>query len=494
MFALPDISRQHKIGIGFGFLALFFANQSLNAMAVPYFQMTLGIDPFWLSLVLAVPIMLAAFISQLVGRVSDAISARKGSRRGTLLLSGVISGLLFGAIWLVPNEWGENATLIYILLLNVLFCIALTFLTINVKSFAFEVSYDVTQRVKVMAFGSLFERVGTFAYFWLFPLAQLSVWGSIYIGIQYVGWFIGIVLIGLFSVLTAWLSVGQPANNCRIMTKEVIGPLIDDPLVNDLPTNSSAQTNISGKIQRVSNNFQSKNQRNKAIQPNTPVTDKTVKRALFLLLSLTLIKFGAISIFTSLDFYLLVYFVKGGDLMAGAFWKGILSSSFALVTLVMIPLFAYLALKLGKLKTLSIVYWITAFGAILKWFIFQPENEWAVVFDALLGAPSWVAISVIIPSMLADLCAYERNVSGQSKVGYFISVQNKVVNFGAVITMIGAGLLLNFVGFDANLGAAQHSDSILWMRVCLVFGPLLMCFVSLFILKIYPLTEKQMAS
>ena len=189
-----------------------------------------------------------------------------------------------------------------------------------------------------------------------------------------------------------------------------------------------------------------------------------------------------------------MYFVKAGDLAAGASWKGILSSTFALVTLFMIPLFAYLSLTLGKLKTLNIIYWTTALGALLKWFIYQPGHEWAVVIDALLGAPSWVAISVIIPSMLADLCAYERTISGQNKIGYFISVQNKAINFAVVITMIGAGLLLNTLGFDADLGAEQDPDSLLWMRICLSGGPLLLCFVSLYIVKIYPLTEQQMAS
>ncbi|WP_166423655.1 MFS transporter [Paraglaciecola sp. 20A4] len=477
MLNLPDIPRQHKMAIGFGFLALFFANQSLSAMAIPYFQMTLGIDPFWLSLVIAAPIMFAAFISQKVGQVSDGINARKGNRRGILLVSGIACGLLFGAIWMAPNQWSNNATLMYVLLVNFMFCIGLTFLTINVKSLAFEFSIDEKQRVKVMAFGSLFERIGTFAYFWLFPLAQLSVWGSIYLGIQYVGWFIGIVLIGLFSVLTAWFSVTKP--------------MVTNSAANKTPVHLTNQLFITD---RKNNKLSVRNSALSTMPVNAPVDDTVVKRALFLLLSLTLIKFGAIAIFTSFDFYLLVYFVKDGDLAEGASWKGILSSTFAIVTLVMIPLFAALTLKLGKLRTLSIIYWITALGAILKWFIYQPGHEWGVVIDALLGAPSWVAISVIIPSMLADLCAYERSLSGRNKVGYFISVQNKVINFSVVISMVGSGLLLNAVGFDASAGAKQSVDSILWMRICLAGGPLLLCFLSLFIVKIYPLAEHQMAS
>ena len=466
MLTLPDLSRQHLIALGFGFLALFFANQSLSAMAIPYFQMTLGIDPFWLSLVIAAPIMFAAFISQYVGRVSERLQHKHGNRGVTLHISGVTSGVLFGAIWWVPNTWSNAEVLWYVLALNFLFSIALTFLTINVKSLAFELSSDETQRVKVMAFGSLFERFGTFAYFWLFPLAQLSIWGSIYLGIQYVGWFIGLVLIAFFSIVSAWCCA----------PKQVTSPSINTEQANlferkeETPGNAPVYINIA-----------------------KPPTDERTKRALFLLLSLTLIKLGAISIFTSFDFYLLVYFVKGGDVAAGAYWKGILSSTFALVTLVMIPLFSYVTIKLGRLKALSIIYWLTALGAVLKWFIYQPGNEWAVIIDALLGAPSWVAISVIIPSMLADLCDYERKLSGQNKVGYFVSAQNRVINIGVVMTMVGAGLLLNLVGFDANAGEDQSPGSIFLMRLCLAGGPLVLCFISLMIVKCYPLSEQQMA-
>jgi Na+/melibiose symporter-like transporter len=466
MLPLPDISRQHKVALGFGFLALFFANNSLSAMAVPYFQMTLGLDPFWLSLVIAAPIICAAFISQVVGRVSDRLNTKHGNRRFLLLVSGISSGVLFSAIWQVPSDASQIAILAYVLTFNFLFSVALTFLTINVKSLAFDLSRNETQRVNVMAFGSFFERLGTFAYFWLFPLAQLSLWGGVYIGIQYVGWIVGIVLIGLFSIVTAWCRA-TVQRNTESRTDSRQKPVNVNPIV----------------------------LRNRGQTPHDValVRDPKIKLALYLLLGLTLIKFGAISIFTSFDYYLLVYFVKHGDIATGAYWKGILSSAFALFTLIMIPIFSHLTLKLGKLKTLSIIYWLTALGALLKWFIYQPGFEWMVVIDALLGAPSWVAISVVIPSMLADLCAYERRLSGHNKVGYFVSIQNKVINFALVSTMIGAGMLLNIVGFDANAGSEQSANSIFWMRVCLAGGPLILCFVSLFLVKMYPLSDQQMA-
>ena len=54
-------------------------------------------------------------------------------------------------------------------------------------------------------------------------------------------------------------------------------------------------------------------------------------------------------------------------------------------------------------------------------------------------------------------------------------------------------MLLNIVGFDANAGSEQSASSIFWMRVCLAGGPLILCFVSLFLVKMYPLSDQQMA-
>ncbi|MDP5033305.1 MFS transporter, partial [Paraglaciecola sp.] len=193
----------------------------------------------------------------------------------------------------------------------------------------------------------------------------------------------------------------------------------------------------------------------------------------------------------ALDFYLLVYFVQAGDVAAGANWKGILSSCFAVFSLVLLPLITYIALRYGKIATLIGIYFISALGSLAKWFIYVPGNQAAVVIDALLGASSFVAIAAILPTMLADLSAKTKQQSGYGYQGYFVAAQNKFVNFSIVGAMLGTGVLLNIIGFDARLGELQSEQSLFWMRICLAGGTFCLNGVSLLILLKYPFTDKQ---
>lgn len=444
-----NISKAHKIALGSGFIAISFANNGISALATPYFQMTLGLDPFLLNFAIALPMIFAALISRKVGQISDDANAIQGVRKNGILFSGWAAGLFFSLLWMVPTEWSDTQILLYILFANLCFYISTTFLTINIKSFSFEVSTDSVQRVLVMSYVSLFERAGSIFYFWLFPFAQLTLWGSLQSGIKHTGLLIGLVLIALLSSICAYF--------CQSKSK---------------------QTNHVSYIKSSSRKF------------NT--SDKRIHRALILLLCLTAIKIGAIGTFTSFDFYLLVYHVSDGSIAAGAYWKGILSSSFAILGLLFIPIVSYFTLKFGKLAVLKVIYLLTAAGSIAKWYIYQPGNEWWVILDALLGAPSWIAISVIIPSMLAELSALEHKSSGVNKVGYFIAAQNKVISLSFVAVMLGSGLLLNVIGFDAHLPYQQSESTIYIMKLLLTTGPLLLSLTSIWILTIYPFKEDKL--
>lgn len=447
MYALPAISSNQKIALATGYLAFFFANQSINALAIPYYQMTIGIDPFLLGLVMTLPIIISAQISPTVGHWSDNLNSRWGRRKPFILLSGWLAGLLFGCLWMAPSHWSENTILIYLSAISILFYIAATFLTINVKCIAYEAGNNSYQTTLIMSYTTIFERIGSTLHFWLFPLAQLPIWTNIFVGIQYVGWIVGIGIIGLFSSLTAYLSEEKKEN------KHSQTP----PL--------------------------------KSIHTAKPIQNKNIKIALYILLSLTIIKLGAVTICSSLDFYLLVYYVKAGDVAAGAYWKGILSSCFAIFGLILIPVVTHFSLKFGKINTLIGIYLLSAFGGIAKWFIYIPGREWSIIIDAMLGAASWVAISAIIPAMLADLADKNKQITGNNQEGYFVSAHNKIVNLSIVTAIIGTGVLLNLIGFDANLKQPQNEQTILSMRLILSVGTCIFSLIPILIIKKYPFSD-----
>ena len=120
----PKIPIQQKAALGMGFIALFFSAQSIEALAISYFQMSLGIDPFLLALIMTVPIAIGAFISPWVGRLSDGFTSRWGRRKPFVLVGGWGAGLFFSLIWMVPVHWSHTWILWYFFVFSVLFILA----------------------------------------------------------------------------------------------------------------------------------------------------------------------------------------------------------------------------------------------------------------------------------------------------------------------------------------------------------------------------------
>lgn len=58
------IDKKQKYALGLGFFAIFFANQGIGILAIPFYQMTLAVDPFLLSLAMTIPVLLASFIGR----------------------------------------------------------------------------------------------------------------------------------------------------------------------------------------------------------------------------------------------------------------------------------------------------------------------------------------------------------------------------------------------------------------------------------------------
>lgn len=68
------VSGTQKLALGAGFFAMFFAQQSVSVLAIPFYQMTLGVDPFLLGLALTLPLLLGTLLGPWVGHLSDHLS------------------------------------------------------------------------------------------------------------------------------------------------------------------------------------------------------------------------------------------------------------------------------------------------------------------------------------------------------------------------------------------------------------------------------------
>jgi GPH family glycoside/pentoside/hexuronide:cation symporter len=440
-----QIANRQKFSLGAGFFTTSFINQSLMVLAVPFYQMTLGVDPFLLSVVLVVPFILASTLNPWVGRLSDNFYSRWGRRRPFIFIAAWVCGILYGLVWMVPAHWAANYQLMYFALTSFLLYCAYVFLNLPMTCLSYEISTHPQTRLALMGVTTYFVKLGTLLFQWLFPLAQLAIFSSVFLGIKVVGWTVGLIVIAVLGML--------PAIFCR--EREHV---------------SSAES-------------------------RSKFTDTfaifTHNKKLFALLLICVIQLAGGAFSASMDYYLLVYYVHGGDLIQGSIDKGWLSTAYTLLGMLAIPLLVRWSAKQGNAKVLQGVFILTALGGVAKWFLFVPNIGMWLLLDAILCTVIWSAMSCVFPAMLAELSDDHSAKTRQYIEGRYVAIYTLVANYSAALAILLAGLCVTVSGFDASLGAEQSSSSLNVMRIILAGGTVLFSLLAWLILSIYLRKNKE---
>ena len=421
--------------LGFGHVSMFYSNQGFLLFAIPFYQMTLGLDPFLLSLCSVIPMIIATMLKPWIGHLSDGFQSRFGRRKPFLFCAAIASGCTYGMLWSVPLAWSDTHKFLYLGGFSLLFHIAGSFYSIPLKCMTFEASDNSYQRTRIFAVTNIFSRVCGMTYQWAFPIAQLAIFGSIFAGIKIVGWVIALVLIIIMGVIPVFF----------LKEKQVI--------------QVNREVSLARKIKTVSSNAD----------------------FLYLMLLVTLIILG-IGSAASLDYYLLVYFVSNGDIAQGALLKGALSTAYALLGILYIPVILFLINKLGKLFTLRLIFVIAVIGGIAKWFLFVPSIGLWIVLDAVFSNFVWTGNALILPAFIADICAKHEQQCNYDNKGIFISMHSWVNYICKALALLSLGIILNMIDFDANLGHLQSDATLHMMRIILSFGTIFMAILILFLL------------
>lgn len=442
-----------KLALGAGSLASFLGYTGVASLAIPVYQMTLGIDPVSLGVALALPRLWEAFADPVMGNITDNARTRWGRRRPFIALGAVLMGLLYGTIWMVSPAWSQRTQLGYFAALSVAFFTAYTLFSVPYSSLTYEIASDHHERTRVMAHCSFFNKLGEFGYQWIFPASQwLSTWlvlGSALGGVRVVGWIVGAVFLSGTGLVPA-LFVRErfpdaPAHRPRVAFWSTIGQAL----------------------------------RSRAFQ---------------VVLGLMLLNILMGMLASNVDHYVLVYYLCHGDVAAGSAWKGVLSSAYAVVGIGTIPVVVWLSERLGKRASLAAIYATTIFGGLMKWVLFDPRHPWLIVFDAVLCGPIWVAANVLLASMIADICDEDELASGQRREGMYGAVFSWVQKTAVSASFLGAGIALTLAGFDATRGGQQPPGTFTAMRGMLVASTTLPPLAALALLAFYPLDAARAAA
>jgi GPH family glycoside/pentoside/hexuronide:cation symporter len=180
-----------------------------------------------------------------------------------------------------------------------------------------------------------------------------------------------------------------------------------------------------------------------------------------------------------------------GDTQTGMIWKANLSLGYAVMGFITIPLLTAFSSRYSKRKALTLVYILFALSGIVKWFVFTPGSPIKIMLDPLIGAPIWIGIAMILPSMMADVCDEDERRHYKRREGMFGAMYSWVQKTGFSLAFLGAGVALNIVGFDEQLGGNQSPETILGIRIIFVGGVILTALLALFTLQFYPISPER---
>jgi GPH family glycoside/pentoside/hexuronide:cation symporter len=193
---------------------------------------------------------------------------------------------------------------------------------------------------------------------------------------------------------------------------------------------------------------------------------------------------------SSFQAYVIIYYVFGGDQEMGARYAGYNGTLGAVSTFAIIFLITWLATQIGKRKAFFFSTGVSILGYGLKWFCYDVQRPWLVLLPAPLIAFGLGGLFTLMGSMIADVVDEDELTSFQRREGMFGSIYWWVVKVGMAAALAAGGFMLNATGFDVAL-QAQSERTLLLLRVCDVFVPMITSGLAIWMIASYPITEER---
>ncbi len=458
---------REKLALGIGGFSNMFGFIGVNTVARTAYVMILGLNAAWIGISLTIPRFLDAFLDPLVGKISDNFHSRWGRRRPFIVVGAIFMGIIFGFIWMVPDSWNPTLKIIYFILMQILFYLFYSIFAVPFKALTYEMTPDYNERNRVMAYVAFFHKSAEFLYEWTIPFA--AVISSAYFayrlpagskvemtGVIIVTWMIGLIIMSVIGVIP--------------------GLFVRERFAKKIESQEKVKLLASAKEAFKSRPFQ-------------------------ILISIIIFNTLAGILASNIDHFVMVYYMANGDIALGSIWKGLLSSGYAVTGFAFIPVITWVANKLGKKQALYFVYSLSVLGGIMKWFIFQPGHtliyigtvaiDPVILIDPLLCGPMWVAVKILLESMMADICDEDELKYGKRREGVFGAVFSWLEKTALSISAFCVGLTVWLAGFHSELGGHQDPQTFLIMRLFLAGATSITALFAIVALKFYPITAER---
>jgi glycoside/pentoside/hexuronide:cation symporter, GPH family len=439
------LSPKELCAYGSGIIAYQYPHYGLAQLAMPLFNVTLGVAPAQVGAVLMAGRIWDATLNPLVGTWSDNTRSRWGRRRPWLVAGAVLSGLTYPLVWLAPRGWSGDALSVWLLVSCLLLYTAFAAYSVPYMALGLELTPDTRERTRVQAWRTWFNLLPIFTAGWFYWFCQRPIFGDALTGARWLGLIVGIVIIG---------------------TGIIPGIFLRE------------------RYYRVAESA--------GREPFWPAAFAALRNRPFLLVMGIIVTLSIGQQTTeALQFYVFAYHVYAGDTVAAAKLVGLSALVTMLAAFLAIPLVRAAEQRWGKLGALRGCLWVYLAIALGKWWLATPAYPWLSLLIGVFTQFGTIGFWMIVNSMKADVCDDDELASGRRREGIYGAIGNLLSKIAGSSVFLLAGLVLQLIGFDAVRGS-QDPVTIVWLRVAYSGGPILFLVLCLLLLDRYPLDERAM--
>ena len=448
-----------------------FVNNTLAAAIgemIKVLNLAMGIDPAIVGWIGALPRLTDALTDPLMGYISDHTRSRWGRRRPYIFAGAIAAGLLYIAMWMFPLGQSETFYFVWFLVGSILFYLAYTVYATPWVALGYELTPDYHERTRLMGVQNFIGQLAYVVSPWFMWFTTQEVFRDQVQGAASLAVVIGVAVMCL-GVLPAillrerFVHAAEPAAPTAASTEAV--PAAPEPAAG------------SGLLETIKDFFGG--------------LLITISSRPFLLLAVsTFLVFNGFILIGAFQYYVVVYYIFGGDQALGAEYAGYSGTLGAVSTFMVIPLVTWLATRVGKRRAFFVAIGISIVGYVLKWFCYTPDEPLLMLLPAPLMAFGLGGLFTLMGSMIADVVDVDELQTSQRREGMFGSIFWWVVKLGMAVALAGGGYLLNATGFDVALGGSQAPETITAMRLLDAFIPAAASALAIVAMWLYPITEE----
>jgi len=429
---------------GFVPIALFNSVGQLSGLIL---NVGLGISAILVGVAQMVPRFWDAITDPVMGHISDNTRTPWGRRRPYIFVGGIAVSISFVAMWSVPRSWDASGQFWYFLIMSLVFYTAVTMFEIPHGALGMEMTDDYHERTRLFSAKSFIGNLGAIITPWFYAMANWDLFkghGDEVDGMRHVAYLGGAMVL-------------IPAFACAFLCKE-------------------------RHLERT------RHQKRESLLSSMRAT--TTNRTFLILVGVVFMTVMGFNVVNGFANYIAVFYLFSGNKDAASSLLGVNGTVWGITSVVAVFPLLFMSTRIGKNNTMRTAILLMGGAQALKIVCYNPSMPYLTLIPTAMLAAGMLMFFTLASAMVADVCDEDELNTGTRSEGAYYSVFWWFMKMGMAVAYLIAGLLIEFAGFDQQETIQTH-QTLLLMRVFEIGIPIVLCMVSLVLIRFYPLTEER---